>query len=319
IPTADICSFWSRIVAFLVDTVVLGVVGLVLGLAFYSQFSHLGGYGRVIGFMIAAFYFGVMNSVICGGQTIGKRVMKIKVITKEGKPIGIGRSVVRFLIIGTPFFLNGAPIPMDILQSVGGSLIASAIFGLGLSILYMYVFNRNTRQSLHDVIVGSFVSKAEAGKIRFVNTVWKGHYAILAVILIGAGLLPIVANHFSKEEPFKEMLTLQRAIQKQPEAKYSSVTAGKTTMNIMGKGARETTFLSSRIVLSKQVTDYDQVANTMARVVLNTYPEAESKDSINIVLSYGYDIGIASSWNSKNYNYSPGQWKERIQQSNQAL
>lgn len=319
VPTADICSFWSRILALLVDAVVLGAVGIVLGLAFYSQFSHLGGYGRFIGFVIAGFYFGIMNSVLCGGQTIGKRVMKIKVVTEEGTPIGIGRSVARFLIIGTPYFLNGAPIPMDILQSAVGSLISIAIFGLGLSIIYMYLFNRNTRQSVHDFVVGSYVAKAEAGKIRFLTPVWKGHYGILAAFLVGAGLLPIVANHFSKQEPFKEMLTIQRAIQKRPEVRYAFVTAGKTTMSTLGKGARESTFLSSRIVLSEQVTDYEQVANAIASTVLNSYPEAESKDSMNIVLSYGYDIGIASSWNSKNYNYSPLQWKERTQQSNQAL
>jgi hypothetical protein len=44
--------------------------------AFFQQFVELGGWGRAIGFPIAAIYFVILNSRIGGGQTIGKRILK---------------------------------------------------------------------------------------------------------------------------------------------------------------------------------------------------------------------------------------------------
>ncbi|MFA6033158.1 MAG: RDD family protein [Myxococcota bacterium] len=309
----QICSFWSRVLAFTLDILILGVVGQILGLVFYGVFSSLGGYGRIIGFAIALCYFGIMNSSICGGQTIGKRILKIKVISAGGRPIGVGRSIIRFLIIGIPYFLNGAPIPVEILQSTGGIIISVAIFGAGFSIIYMYVFNRSTRQSLHDVVVGSFVCKAEAKQVGQIKGIWAGHYAVIAVFFIAAGLLPVAVNHFAGEEPFKEMLAIQKALSRQPGVKYATVTAGRASMAFLGKGAKATTYLTSKIFLSSKAADDDQVANTLASVVLDTYPEVVAKDKMTIVLSSGYDIGIASTWITKTFSFSPEQWRERIQ------
>ena len=69
----EISGFWRRVGAFLIDSVILGVVGLVLGLFFSQQFVELGDWGRAIGFPIAAIYFAILNSRIGNGQTIGDR------------------------------------------------------------------------------------------------------------------------------------------------------------------------------------------------------------------------------------------------------
>src|SRR5437016_12192213 len=120
--TSAIAGFWRRLLAFMIDVLIIGVVGFILGLIFFERFVELGGWGRIIGFVIALLYFGLMNSAVSDGQTIGKRLTKIRVAKATGEPLGISESFLRFTIIGIPFFLNGAPIQSEVLSSWVGSV-----------------------------------------------------------------------------------------------------------------------------------------------------------------------------------------------------
>lgn len=82
-----ICGFWRRIGALVVDTLVLGVLGSVAGLFLEDIFVQLGGWGRLIGFVVSITYFGVMNSSLANGQTIGKRILNIKVVDSSNSTI----------------------------------------------------------------------------------------------------------------------------------------------------------------------------------------------------------------------------------------
>src|SRR5208283_1622002 len=52
-----ICGFWRRIVALVIDYIVLWLFGEVLGLFLFDFFAHLGGWGRLVGFGVALVYF----------------------------------------------------------------------------------------------------------------------------------------------------------------------------------------------------------------------------------------------------------------------
>jgi uncharacterized RDD family membrane protein YckC len=78
-----ISGFWRRIGAFFIDSFVLGLFGLSLGIFFETFFVEIGIWGRLIGFSIALMYFGVMNSAISNGQTLGKRVLKLRVVNSD--------------------------------------------------------------------------------------------------------------------------------------------------------------------------------------------------------------------------------------------
>ena len=57
-----ISGFWRRIVAIFVDFLILGLLGFILGLLLSNIFIQMGGWGRLIGFIIALSYFAAMNS-----------------------------------------------------------------------------------------------------------------------------------------------------------------------------------------------------------------------------------------------------------------
>ena len=48
-----ISGFWRRLLALILDAVVLGLVGSILGLFLFDFLSQLGGWGRLFGFCIA--------------------------------------------------------------------------------------------------------------------------------------------------------------------------------------------------------------------------------------------------------------------------
>src|SRR5881394_1297285 len=150
-------GFWRRVGASLIDTIILGIVGWILGFFFADAFMRMAGWERAIGFAVASLYFVPLNSRLGRGQTVGKRALGIRVVSKAGATLGFPRSLARSVVLMLPYFLNGAPIPMEVLKLGGGVVFSEAVFGLGLSIVYLIAVNARTRQSLHDLVVGSYV------------------------------------------------------------------------------------------------------------------------------------------------------------------
>jgi hypothetical protein len=52
------------------------------------------------------------------------------------------------------------------------------------------------------------------------------------------------------------------------------------------------------------------LAKRLGRLLLDNYPDALEKDSINVILVYGYDIGIAAKWTNQRYNFVPDEFHE---------
>ena len=53
----------------------------------FDRLAALGSLGRLIGGAIALAYFALMNSELGGGQTFGKRLVKIRVVQANGTPV----------------------------------------------------------------------------------------------------------------------------------------------------------------------------------------------------------------------------------------
>ena len=190
IPARTIAGFWRRVFAFFIDALLLGVLGAVAGWPLGDEFARLGPWGRAVGFAVALIYFGAANSRLTGGQTLGKHLCKIKVVDRSGSPISVSKAVLRFLPLGAVWFLNNMQLPGAALSSIWLCLVSIAVFGIGLSILYFYIFNRKSRQSLHDLLVGSYVVSAEASRPVPASAPWIVHVVVFAG-LIGIRYRPL--------------------------------------------------------------------------------------------------------------------------------
>ncbi len=311
-----IAGFWRRVLGIFVDGLILGAFGWVLGFFLFDIFMAMGPWGRLVGFLIALFYFGLMNSRLCRGQTFGKRVAKTKVVNQKGEPLELSKSLLRYLVLGVPFFLNRARIPQEILFSWVGTLVSVLIFGFGASIIYLILFNRRTRQSLHDLIAGSYVVKIDTPQVPLTATMWKGHYIVVALLLISSAALPnVLSAKFANSEFFKPLLSLQREIQKEPEVSSVSINEGQNVFSSPRTGTQKTTSLVINVILRKRVPDEDRMVYKVAQIVFHSFPRALQKDMVSVAVVWGYDIGISSFWRSHGYRYSPQEWEKRLRGS----
>lgn len=299
-----ISGFWRRIGALLVDLIILGIVGLGLGQIFERQFVELGGWGRIIGFLIALIYFGILNSKLFGGQTLGKRALELKVVNSDNQTIDVSRSFARFGILGIPFFLNGAHITNEAITSFWLYLLSFVVFGGLLSIAYLYIFNRETRQSLHDLIIGTYVVNANVEK-QETDSVWRPHLIVVGALFISAATVPAFTSSFSQSEPLRDLLSAQAELMKIPSVNYATVSY-RHVRRVSAKESTETrTYASVRAVLNQNLVADAELARHMAEILTSNYPGALQKDVIYINLTYGYDIGIASFWRNQAHTFSP--------------
>jgi uncharacterized RDD family membrane protein YckC len=100
--TYELAEFGQRFFAFVIDAIIISVVGGIFGLE-----VELAG-GSLISLLFGAayqWYFLTQQN----GQTPGKMLLNIRVIKKDGSPIEAGDALVRFVgyLINSPIFLLG--------------------------------------------------------------------------------------------------------------------------------------------------------------------------------------------------------------------
>ena len=323
-PKRVISGFWRRVFAFLIDAAALGVVGLIIGTIFFRFFSELGVWGRLVGFVISLLYFGIGNSTLTGGQTLGKRILNIKVVGKDARPISLPRSFSRFMILGPPYFLNGAAVSPDVLvHPVFSFLLVLIVFAMGGAIIYLFVFNRKTRQSLHDLVVGTTVVKADPPPGWQAPSVWKGHLAMVCILVAAVVFgTAVVVPRLLHTEFLSDLTAVQKSIHDTGLVHFASVSVGKsfgTHKSANGVEKWETTYFSTNAMLKYKPQHYDEVFNEIASIMLDRFPDAGDKDLLIINLTYGYDIGIASSWVRRTQKYPPRQWRMRLMKAEDAI
>ncbi|UXA53225.1 RDD family protein [Xanthomonas prunicola] len=298
--TPSAAGFWPRSAAFIVDCLVLAAIGVLAGLVLAEVFVRLGGYARLLGFVIALTYFGVTNSVLCGGQTLGKRLIGVRVVGKTGALLTLPQSLLRYSVLGIPFFLNGAQIDSSAATSPMGYVLSLLIFGGALSIIYLYVFNRQGRRSLHDLAVGSSVVMAQVpvAAVRPMP-VRHVHLIVVCVLLIIAAILPVLTAQLAESDDYKDLLVAHKAVSAVPDVR--SVMLVHNTL----LGTPNGQSVVVQVNLSERRLEDATLAAHIAKVVLANDKKAAAMSAIHVTLLYGYDLGIASSWNSRSYQFTP--------------
>lgn len=125
---------FRRLPAYLIDLLIRGfIVGVAslafaVGLGLAGLGSWAGGATLVLWFLLAWFYGGLFET-FCNGQTPGKRLMQVRVVSVDGQPInglqGVLRNLLRVLD-GQPALYNLLPPPLTYL----GSFILTYLLGL---------------------------------------------------------------------------------------------------------------------------------------------------------------------------------------------
>ena len=141
----DVASRWSRLGAVLLDELIVTTIVIILVLAGVikstSFLSDKASFPQVVLFVILYLaVYAVVNGHMLAtrGQSIGKRIFKIRIVNVDGSQTPVSRLL--FLRLGLPLMICAVP-------------YVGSVFGLLDSI---YILNPQ-RQCLHDVIANTRV------------------------------------------------------------------------------------------------------------------------------------------------------------------
>jgi uncharacterized RDD family membrane protein YckC len=96
-PSGPRASFWQRFGAFLIDIIIIGGAGAIVVAVLALIDDSLYGIGYVFWF-VASLAYSIYFTGGPSGQTIGKRILGIRVIDfGTGGSIGRGRAVIRYI------------------------------------------------------------------------------------------------------------------------------------------------------------------------------------------------------------------------------
>ena len=108
LPMARFGGFWRRVGALYVDAGVVGMLGLPLGLLIGERLAPVGSPARLVGLLVILPYLGVIGSRVGRVQTLGKRLLGLRVVDAVGQPLPLSRSFARAARLALPWILTSA-------------------------------------------------------------------------------------------------------------------------------------------------------------------------------------------------------------------
>lgn len=125
-------SFWRRLGAALVDGIIVGVAGTILGAIVGMAGSTNPSVSNGLSMLVSIAYY-IATYMNMEGRTLGKKLLNIQVIKKDGTPMT------------DPFTI--------IVRDVVGKFISALVLLLG----YIWMLFDKNNQTWHDKIAGTYV------------------------------------------------------------------------------------------------------------------------------------------------------------------
>jgi uncharacterized RDD family membrane protein YckC len=305
-PTAPIAGFWRRTEAFLVDSIVLAVVGWLVGIAEYDELVSIGGAALLIGAAITLVYFTLFDSVLAPSP--GKRLRGLRIVDARGAGLSLPRAALRCLVLQLPWFANGAPLPAtvaDAAWALGMQWIV--VLGWGGALVYLFLFDRTTRRSLHDLATGTFVVEAGKGTLEpAVHGTPRLHLTVAAgwiLLVVGSTLVwgPGLPGLRPDPEILARLESAERAVDALPSVVDSSVT------RFDAASGRSTTYTAQAFVHDPPA-DVEALARQVVAAARSVGIDCGPDDRFAVVVARGFSLGIASFWWSHREAKTCAEW-----------
>ncbi len=116
-------------------------------------------------------YFGILQMVM-NGQTVGKKVLKIKVVSNNGKKLNFGNYFLRTLILNNIFFTVINMIAVYILKGSNFyyfTYIVNMLQSTIYMILIIMMVLRKDNRGLHDLLAGTKVIDVESEDVTIIE------------------------------------------------------------------------------------------------------------------------------------------------------
>lgn len=301
----EFAGFWVRLIAFAIDIAILSSVLHLIGILFYNYFSSIGYYGRIFGFALAVGYFGILNcNLLTNGQTIGKRLLKIRVVDSKGNPITIVRSIARIVVLIGPYLLSNLTVTIT-----NNSFIWFIVLGIVVSVvmsavIFYYVFNFRNRQSIHDILTNTYVVPAASIETRFPHALGNLHfgYGIVAICIIS--VLLYVNLRFWYEGTHEKMKILQKVTMADEAVFISLPSLNTRTYN----NEKSVSYIDIGIIPRISINEMRPKLLTLYSNLRKEVSFLNEYQALQFTLISGYDLGLASTSSTFRVAHSMSEW-----------
>jgi uncharacterized RDD family membrane protein YckC len=279
-----------RIFAFIVDILFVIAIGGVVGSIFRSTLIEIGSKTYYIGFFIALLYHGLTNSFLLKGQTLGKIIFNLKVVTSKGVRISPLLSLLRSFILIIGFFEEYIRVPY-----LWEEVLIYIIYPIVIAMLYLMFFSSDGRL-IHDYICGTYVvdkgtSVVSQSKIQYRHLIIIG--VISAVLLVGRLFLP--SNKDIDKNFVNTMDNAHTQILQLSDVKNASIQFENDNLSII-------------IETNKSPIECHKLAVISACEIIGDLGLENSNKLIHLIIVRGYDLGIYQSWEKYSNTYSAKEW-----------
>lgn len=316
-PATPLAPQWRRLAAAAIDVALLALITNLLAVFQRDLLVSLGHGGRLIGLLLGLAYLGGRNSVLGQGQTLGKRLLGLRTVGADGEPVPFERSLLRSALLLLPLLTSGLPFESEspVVSLVGTGLLSLLSVGLGGTILYLYLFDRQRGQSVHDRIAGTWVVDATLDGPVVRPPLWKGHVAAIGVLL----LVPVLAGptlwwFWSGGFDWDTVLGLRRSLS--AHMAPARVDVFQSRFHLPDKEGRITTtrYLRIDVVLPEATNAFEERANEVMRAAL-PHPFVKEADLVHVTVAYGFDLLFASRYWRKDFARPPAVWEDRLREA----
>lgn len=305
-----IIGFWKRLLSDFIDALFLGLVGFLLSLVTGDMFYEVGSKGAWIGLIISFLYTGLLQTSLSEGQSLGKKILGIQVLSMDGSYLSFPKSFLRYGVL--VFFLyNGAigqmlglATNMNWVSYLFFTLVVVAFLGC-----FLMVPIHPLKRGLHDLIAGSVVVK----KGTFTKTLVKMDKEKVKRAKVAYGvwgtacLLVFVAGFFfwsrvSQMPGMDKLFQVRDQVEQGTAFDQVSVNLNTSSFN----NSRPTTALIIGGYLPKKYFDgqaADQEASKAALLAAKIMAGTKPFDGIRVRTMKGYNIGIWSFNYSSNHDF----------------
>ncbi|WP_161556768.1 RDD family protein [Paraburkholderia hospita] len=313
----EVAGLWRRTVAFGIDGLVLGLIGLAIAILFFDQLAAIGSWGRLIGFLIGLSYFSIMEGFDGRCQSLGKQAMKIKVVRCGASGVGtlnMTQAGARYAIIAIPNVLGGIGfVDLPALNSPTMAWLpvvnSFVVFLWDATLLYLLVFNRPYRQSLHDLAVSSIVVRESVSHVRGAP-VRALHWSVLGAFALFLMIASPFVNRYAASK-LTGPYAIQRVTLAIPGVRQSSVTTGSSRR--VGSVYRTPTTVTTIVVfVSDPMLQTERGVAAIAKAAFSALPILAKQDIVTIACVRAVDLGIAT-WRTQFGESWPGTtWESKL-------
>jgi uncharacterized RDD family membrane protein YckC len=219
-PSKVLAGPWKRFCSCFLDSILLFCVVMALLLCRFGgpalSNSNMN-VTRIGGWLVSIIYYVVLQSRIGGGQSLGQRPIKIRVVGRSGEPLSVGMSLLRYAVMPLAMMALGASLVLLPHNEGNVAMMFGGIIFLSVANPYLMLFNRNTGQAIYDVISGAYVvCEGREKNAAALPAIWSVHWALLLALLLlcvlGAyGFVSLLRNvsHVPLEQLFMKAAAAQ--------------------------------------------------------------------------------------------------------------